>query len=49
VAYRAGTSTDIEVIDAERTARDADTSAAVAEDGSRQARLDLLAATGKIP
>ncbi|HEY4013149.1 MAG TPA: TolC family protein [Polyangiaceae bacterium] len=49
VAYRAGAFTDIEVIDAERTARDADTAVAVAEDGSRQARLDLLAATGRFP
>jgi outer membrane protein TolC len=49
LAYRAGASTDIEVIDAERTARDADTAVAVAEDGARQARLDLLAATGRFP
>ena len=48
-SYRAGASTDIEVIDAERTARDAETSVAVAEDGARQARLDLLAATGRWP
>jgi outer membrane protein TolC len=48
-SYRAGASTDIEVIDAERTARDAETAVAVAEDGARQARLDLLAATGKWP
>jgi outer membrane protein TolC len=48
-SYRAGASTDIEVIDAERTARDAETSVAVAEDGARQARLDLLAATGRFP
>jgi outer membrane protein TolC len=49
VAYRGGAFTDIEVIDAERTARDADTAVAVAEDGARQARLDLLAATGRFP
>jgi outer membrane protein TolC len=48
-SYRAGASTDIEVIDAERTARDAETAVAVAEDGARQARLDLLAATGRFP
>jgi outer membrane protein len=48
-SYKAGASTDIEVIDAERTARDAETAVAVAEDGSRQARLDLLAATGRFP
>jgi outer membrane protein TolC len=49
MSYRAGASTDIEVIDAERTARDAETAVAVAEDGARQARLDLLAATGRFP
>jgi outer membrane protein TolC len=49
VAYRAGAATNIEVIDAERTARDAQTAVAVAEDGARQARLDLLAATGRFP
>jgi outer membrane protein TolC len=49
IAYRGGAFTDIEVIDAERTARDADTAVAVAEDGARQARLDLLAATGRFP
>jgi outer membrane protein TolC len=49
IAYRAGQSTNIEVIDAERTARDAETSVAVAEDGARQARVDLLAATGRFP
>jgi outer membrane protein TolC len=49
LAYRAGAFTNIEVIDAERTARDADTAVAVAEDGARQARLDVLAATGRFP
>lgn len=49
LAYRAGATTNIEVIDAERRARDAETAAAVAEDGARQARLDLLAATGRFP
>ncbi|MCL2449666.1 MAG: TolC family protein, partial [Polyangiaceae bacterium] len=49
MAYRAGAATNIEVIDAERTARDAETAVAVAEDGARQARLDLLAATGRFP
>jgi outer membrane protein TolC len=48
-SYRAGASTDIEVIDAERTARDAETAVAVAEDSARQARLDLLSATGRFP
>ena len=49
IAYRAGASTNIEVIDAERTARDAETAVAVAEDGAREARVDLLAATGRLP
>jgi outer membrane protein TolC len=48
-AYQAGATTNLEVIDAERQARDADTAAAVAEDGARQARLDLLAASGRFP
>jgi outer membrane protein len=49
LAYRAGATTNIEVIDAERRARDAETSAAISEDNARQARLDLLAASGKFP
>ncbi len=49
IAYRAGATTNLEVIDAERTARDAETAVAVAEDGARQARLDLLSATGHFP
>lgn len=49
LAYRAGATTNIEVIDAERQALDADTAAAVAEDTARQARLDLLAASGGYP
>jgi outer membrane protein TolC len=49
IAYRAGATTNLEVIDAERTARDAETAVAVAEDGARQARLDLLSATGRFP
>ncbi|HLK89079.1 MAG TPA: TolC family protein [Polyangia bacterium] len=49
LAYRAGASTNIEVLDAARQARDADTSTAEAEDLSRQARLDLLVAAGRFP
>ncbi len=49
LAYRAGATTNLEVIDAERQARDAETQAAIAEDASRQARLDLLAASGLFP
>ncbi|HET8936812.1 MAG TPA: TolC family protein [Polyangiales bacterium] len=49
VAYEAGASTNLEVIDAERRARDAATTVVVAEDAARQARLDLLAASGRFP
>ena len=49
LAYRAGAYTNIEVIDAERTARDAETAVAVAEDNARQARVDLLSATDHLP
>jgi outer membrane protein len=49
LAYRAGATTNLEVIDAERAARDADTRAEVAADGARQARLDMLAAAGNFP
>lgn len=49
VAYRAGATTNIEVIDAERRALDANTDSAVAEDNARQARLDLLSASGRFP
>jgi outer membrane protein TolC len=48
-AYEAGATSDIEVIDAERRARDAETAAVVAEDTARRARIDLLAALGKLP
>jgi outer membrane protein TolC len=48
-SYKAGASTNIEVIDAERQARDAESQAALAEDAARQARLDLLVATGAFP
>jgi outer membrane protein len=49
VSFRAGAATNIEVIDAERRARDADTAVAVAEDTSRRARLELLTALGRFP
>ena len=49
LAYKAGATSNLEVIDAERRAHDADTAAAVAEDAARQARLDLLAASGRFP
>ncbi len=49
ISFRAGASTNIEVIDAERSARDADTAVAVAEDTLRRARLNLLTALGRFP
>ena len=49
IAFRAGASTNIELIDAQRRARDADAAVAQAEDRVRQARLDLLVAVGRFP
>lgn len=49
LAYRAGAVNNLEVIDAERRARDADSVKTAAEDASRQARLDLFAASGHFP
>jgi outer membrane protein TolC len=49
VSFRAGAATNIEVIDAERTARDADLAVAAAEDVLRRARLELLNALGLFP
>ena len=49
ISFRPGAATNIEVIDAERRARDADTTVAVAEDTLRRARLELLIALGRFP
>lgn len=49
ISFRAGAATNIEVIDAERSARDADTASAAAEDTLRRAQLDLLLALGRFP
>ena len=49
IAYRGGAVTNIEVIDAERQARDAETQAEVAANTARQARLTMLASTGRFP
>ena len=49
VAYRAGASTNLELIDAQRVARDAETQANLAENNERQAILDFLAAAGRFP
>jgi outer membrane protein TolC len=49
LAYREGATNDLEVVDAQRRARDADVAALVAEDTARQARIDLLSASGRFP
>jgi outer membrane protein TolC len=49
LAYTAGATSDLEVIDAERAARDADTQAEIAADTARQARLNLLSVTNHFP
>jgi outer membrane protein TolC len=49
VAFDAGASTNIEVIDAQRSARDLETAVTQGEDALRQARLDLLVALGRFP
>ncbi|MGH9382964.1 MAG: efflux RND transporter permease subunit, partial [Vicinamibacterales bacterium] len=49
VALDAGASTNIEVIDAQRSARDLETAVTQVEDAVRQARLDLLVALGRFP
>src|SRR5438874_4294864 len=49
IGYRGGATTNIEVVDAERRARDAQAAAALAEDAAQQARLDVLVASGRFP
>jgi len=49
LAFRAGSTTNIELVDAQRRARDAETAAARAEDILSLARLDLLDALGLFP
>ena len=48
-AFEVGATTNIEVIDAQRSARDAATLATQAADAARRARLDLLVALGRFP
>jgi outer membrane protein TolC len=48
-AFQLGATTNIEVIDAQRQARDAEANAVIAEDALRRARLDLLVALGRFP
>ena len=47
--YKAGNTNNLQVIDAERRGRDADTMSVMAEDTVRQAKLTLLYATGAFP
>jgi outer membrane protein TolC len=49
VSFRVGASTNIEVIDAQRVALDADTAVATADHDVRQVRLSLLVALGLFP
>jgi outer membrane protein TolC len=49
LAYQAGATTNLEVIDAAHRARDAEGDASQAEDVARHARLDLLVASGRFP
>jgi outer membrane protein TolC len=49
LAYRTGVSTNLELVDAQRVSRDANTAAAVAADNAQQSRLDLLSASGAFP
>ncbi len=49
VAFDAGSTTNIEVIDAQRSVRDLETAAVQSEDAVRQARLELLVALGRFP
>jgi outer membrane protein TolC len=49
LAFEAGATTNIEVIDAQRSARDAESTSALADDALRRARLDLLVALGRFP
>jgi outer membrane protein TolC len=49
ISYEAGASTNIEVIDAQRVSRDADSAVVLAENAQRQALFDLLVASGRLP
>jgi outer membrane protein TolC len=49
IAVRAGANSNIELIDAQRRARESDTAVVIAEDRLRQARLIFLVALGRFP
>lgn len=48
-AFEVGATTNLEVVDAQRSARDIESAAARAEDAVRRAKLDLLVALGRFP
>jgi len=48
-AYRAGATGNLDVLDAQRRARDARAAAFMADDDAREARLNLLVASGRFP
>jgi outer membrane protein TolC len=48
-AFQEGAGTQVDLIEAERSARDAATAVAVATHDRDRARLDLLLATGRLP
>jgi outer membrane protein TolC len=49
LGYRGGTLTSLDIVDAERTSRDAAAQAAIAAANLREAELDVLAADGRFP
>jgi hypothetical protein len=49
IAYRAGASTNLELIDAQRRARDAETLANIAEDNSGRPTSTCCQASGRFP
>jgi outer membrane protein TolC len=49
IAYKAGATTNIEVVQAQQTARNAELAASLAEDRLSQAQLDLVVALGQFP
>lgn len=46
-AFELGATTNLEVIDAQRSARDAASAVAIAEDAARRARFELAVALGR--
>ena len=49
ISYHAGATTNLELIDAQRRARDAETLAVIGEDNTLQSALDVLSASGRFP